>query len=210
MLAEAGAGKEHLTIGGAKEPPVFSKPVRFNPSRLRRVFSFGLQLFTTIGMNQPPREKIEFRAAAPEDAAAIRALTREAYAKWVPAIGREPLPMSTDYEQAIPTHRFDLLFVEARLVGLIETAQQEGGLLIVNVAVAPSRQGRGYGGRLLRHAEALASSLGVREIRLYTNEKFAANVALYHRFGYRVDREEPFMGGTTVHMSKRLPNGTHS
>ena len=159
-------------------------------------------------MNQSPQEKIEFRAAVIEDADAIRALTREAYAKWVPIVGREPLPMSADYQQAIRTHRFDLLFVEERLAGLIETTPQEGGLLVVNVAVAPSQQGRGYGGRLLRHAEALASSLGLFEMRLYTNEKFAANVALYRRFGYQVDRVEPFMGGMTVHMSKRLLIGT--
>ena len=159
-------------------------------------------------MNQSRQEKIEFRAAAIEDAEAIRALTCEAYAKWVPVIGREPLPMSADYEQTIRTHRFDLLFVEERLAGLIETTPQEGRLLIVNVAVATSQQGRGHGGRLLRHAEGLASSLGLFEMRLYTNEKFAANVALYRRFGYQVDRVEPFMGGMTVHMSKRLLTGT--
>ena len=159
-------------------------------------------------MNPSPHEKIEFRAAAIEDVDAICALTREAYAKWVPVIGREPLPMSADYQQALRTNRFDLLFVDERLVGLIETAPQEGGLLIVNVAVRPSQQGRGYGGRLLRHAEALASSLGLFEMRLYTNEKFAANVALYRRIGYQVDREEPFIGGMTVHMSKRLSTGT--
>ncbi len=159
-------------------------------------------------MSQSPLEKIEIRIAVTEDADAIRALTRKAYAKWVPVIGREPLPMSADYEEAIRAHRFDLLFVDRRLVGLIETSPQPGALLIVNVAVAPSQQGRGYGGLLLRHAEALASSLGFLETRLYTNEKFAANVALYRRFGYQLDRVEAFMGGTVLHMSKRLPAGT--
>jgi len=35
------------------------------------------------------------------DASAIRALTREAYAKWVPVIGREPKPMMADYAKAV-------------------------------------------------------------------------------------------------------------
>jgi GNAT superfamily N-acetyltransferase len=157
-------------------------------------------------MNQP--EQIEIRAARAEDAETSRALTREAYAKWVPTIGREPLPMVADYERAIREHKIDLLLVDQRLVGLIETSPQADALLIVNVAVAPAQQGRGYGGLLLRHAETLALSSGLPEMRLYTNEKFAANVALYRRFGYQLDRMEPFMGGVTVHMSKRLPAGT--
>ena len=40
--------------------------------------------------------------------------------------------------------------------------------------------------------------------RLYTNRLFAANVALYLRSGYAIDREVPFWGGVKVHMSKRV------
>ncbi|RVC49448.1 GNAT family N-acetyltransferase, partial [Mesorhizobium sp. M00.F.Ca.ET.038.03.1.1] len=36
---------------------------------------------------------IRFRTAEAADAAAIRDIVRAAYAKWVPVIGREPLPM---------------------------------------------------------------------------------------------------------------------
>ncbi|HEY4251977.1 MAG TPA: GNAT family N-acetyltransferase, partial [Roseomonas sp.] len=71
-----------------------------------------------------------------------------------------------------------------------------------NVAVAPAFQRRGHGRRLMAHAETLAAELSLPELRLYTNGLFAENVALYRRLGYRVDREEPFRGGTVVHMSK--------
>jgi hypothetical protein len=47
------------------------------------------------------------RIAEASDADAIRTLTREAYAKWVPVTGREPLPMRVDYAEAVKTHRFD-------------------------------------------------------------------------------------------------------
>ena len=63
---------------------------------------------------------VELRKAGAGDAAAIRALTREAYAKWVPLIGREPRPMTADYAQALKTHRFDLLYAGGRLAALIE------------------------------------------------------------------------------------------
>jgi GNAT superfamily N-acetyltransferase len=98
----------------------------------------------------------------------------------------------------------DLLFVGAGLVALIETVNKADHLLIENVAVAPPFQGRGCGKLLLDHAERLATSLGLPELRLYTNQRFVTNIELYGRLGYAIDREEPFMGGFKVHMSKRL------
>lgn len=78
-------------------------------------------------------------------------------------------------------------------------------LLIVNVAVSPTHQGHGYGRALLGYAEEVTQSLGLKEVRLYTNGSFADNVRLYKRVGYRVDREEVHpQFGATVYMSKRL------
>lgn len=147
------------------------------------------------------------RTATAADAAAIRDLTRAAYARWVPVIGREPLPMRADYEAAVRDHRIDLLLVGGRLVGLVEMIDGGDHLLIENVAVDPTVQGRGHGRRMLDHAEAVAAHLGRGEMRLYTNKSFAANVAIYLRHGYVVDREEPFMEGFTVYMSKTLAKG---
>ena len=147
---------------------------------------------------------IELRQAVAADAAAIRALTRSAYAKWVPLIGREPKPMAADYDAAVAKHRFDLLYVDGTLAALIETILAADHLLVENVAVSPSFQGRGLGRKLMAHAEEFAASSGLDEIRLYTNQRFAENVELYRRLGYRVDREEVLPVGTVVHMSKRL------
>jgi hypothetical protein len=76
----------------------------------------------------------------------IRVLTREAYAKWVPLIGREPLPMLADYAEAVQKHRIDLLYLAGDLAALIEMIPQTGHLLIENVAVSPAFQRRGGGG----------------------------------------------------------------
>ncbi len=150
------------------------------------------------------RESVELRRAVAADAAAIRELTREAYAKWVPVIGREPKPMTADYAEALRTNRFDVLFVDGKLAALIETVVQADCLLIENVAVSPAFQGRGLSRQLMAHAERLAASLGCGEVRLYTNKLFAENLHLYRSLGYRVDSEEPFKGGWRVDMSKRL------
>lgn len=150
------------------------------------------------------REDLSLLPATAADADAIRVLTRDAYAKWVPVIGREPLPMRADYAAAVRKHRIDLLRLDGRLVALIEMVPQPDHLLIENVAVAPGFQGKGFGRRLLAHAEQVAASLGHDEIRLYTNQSFAGNLRLYQALGYRIDREEAFMDGFTVHMSKHL------
>jgi hypothetical protein len=54
----------------------------------------------------------QIRSATPADAAAIRNIVRAAYAKWVPALGREPLPMQADYERAVREHQIDLLYID--------------------------------------------------------------------------------------------------
>ena len=147
---------------------------------------------------------LELRQAAAPDASAIRALTREAYARWVPVIGREPKPMTADYVEAVRNHRIDLLYVDGGLAALVEMIPQADHLLIENVAVLPDFQGRGLGRKLMAHAERVAASLGHHETRLYTNKLFAANVQLYRKLGYRIDREEAFKGGFAVHMSKSI------
>ena len=149
-------------------------------------------------------QKIEMRRGLYSDVTAIRDLTRAAYAKWVDLIGREPRPMTADYEAAIQKHRFDLILVEGTLAGLIETVIQFENLLIENVAVLPSFQRRGLGRALLTHAEGLAASSGIKQIRLYTNRLFAENIDLYARLGYRMAREEAMAGGIAVHMTKNL------
>jgi ribosomal protein S18 acetylase RimI-like enzyme len=142
------------------------------------------------------------RTATPADAPAIRDLTRRAYARWVPVLGREPLPMTADYEAAVRRHRFDLLVSGERLLALIETRVEPQRLLIVNVAVDPALQQQGLGPRLLDHAETLARAQALPRLALYTHEKMAKNVALYQSLGYAVDRFEPIADGRVVHLSK--------
>jgi GNAT superfamily N-acetyltransferase len=148
---------------------------------------------------------IQFRPAERADAAVIKDIVRAGYAKWVPVIGREPLPMRADYDKAVAEHPFDVAVEDGRVVGMIETMLEDDHLWIENVCVAPDAQGRGIGRLLLERAEQKAREAGRFELRLLTNGAFEANVLLYKRHGYTIDREEPFMGGMTVYMSKKLP-----
>ena len=147
---------------------------------------------------------ITMRTALPEDAAAIRALVRAAYAKWVPIIGREPRPMTADYDAAIHDHRFDLIEEAGQLIALIETEARPDHLWIENLAVLPEAQGRGFGRQLLTHADMLALDAGFTELRLLTNGRMATNRALYRSHGYVETAEEPFMESSVIYLSKRL------
>jgi len=155
-------------------------------------------------MTQSEPANVSIRRAAAADADRVRRLTRASYAKWIPVIGREPLPMAADYERAVRDHFVDLMFVGTELAGLVETVNQGDHLLIENVAIGPAFQRKGYGGLLVAHAEQVARSLQLPELRLYTNAQFAGNVDFYRQHGFAVDREEPFKGGITVYMSKRV------
>lgn len=145
------------------------------------------------------------RRAVPADAGLVRALTRAAYAKWVAIVGREPRPMTADYERALTEHLIDIFERNGDAIALIEMKAETDHLMIVNIAVAPDQHGHGIGTRLLQHAEDVARALGLGEMRLYTNERMTANIALYARRGYREERREPAGTlGTVVHMKKSL------
>ena len=146
---------------------------------------------------------MKLRRALPADAAAVRELTREAYSKWVPVIGREPLPMRADYDRAVRDHIVVLCEDGARLVALVELIAGDDHLLIENLAVRPGEQGKGLGALLLAHADVVARSLNLPEIRLFTNAAFATNISFYARRGYNEYRRGTMVpGSVTVFMRK--------
>jgi N-acetylglutamate synthase-like GNAT family acetyltransferase len=144
------------------------------------------------------------RRARGKDASAVTALVRRAYGKYVARIGREPKPMTADYHAAIAAHQLWVLEEAGALVAVLELIPAADHMLIENVAVEPLEQGRGVGRRLMAFAEAEARRQGLRELRLYTNERFTENLALYARLGYSVTRREPFKSTQIVHMAKQL------
>ena len=148
--------------------------------------------------------EIHLSRATPSDAPAVRQLVRAAYAKWVPLMGREPMPMLADYDVAVREHEVDLAYVEGALVALIELIVTPDHLFIENLAVAPGQQGRGLGRALIAHAERRAQQLGLPKLCLLTGQVMQSNVRFYQSLGFQIDRTEPFMGGFTVHLSKTL------
>lgn len=150
-------------------------------------------------------QRAAFRRAGAADAPAVRQLTRDAYAKWIAVIGREPLPMQANYDKAVQNHWIDLIEQNGVLVALIEMIPKADHLYIENIAVAPQSQGQGLARWLLERANTLAHHSGLAELRLLTNKAFASNLALYARLGFEITAEVPFPGGgTTVYFRKSV------
>jgi N-acetylglutamate synthase-like GNAT family acetyltransferase len=130
------------------------------------------------------------RRAGAEDAQAIRDLTRQAYAKWIPVIGREPFPMTADYQLAVARHWIDLLEEGKELLGLIEMIPQADHLFIENLAVSSGYQ---KGGAVLP------------EVQLATNKAFSSNLTFYQKRGFELyDSKTLPDGGTMVRFRKRV------
>lgn len=171
-------------------------------SRAGFLIGIAVALSILLATGHSRRMSETIRIATIDDAPAVTALTRSAYSKWVSLIGREPLPMKADHAAHIRDHRADLLFVGQDLAALVETIQREDDVLIENVAVDPSFQKRGYGRKMVAHAEKLACAAGLSTVRLYTNERFEENLRLYGSLGYEVERKEALNGGVVIHMMK--------
>ena len=149
-------------------------------------------------------DAVSLRRAVPADAAAILAHVRAAYAIYIPRIGREPATMSADYAESIANHQVWIAEAADQLTGVLVLVAHDDHLLIENVSVDPAAQGQGIGQRLLRHTEEQARRQGKSEIRLYTNELFTENVALYLWYGYTETERAEMYGQTQVFMRKSV------
>jgi molybdopterin-guanine dinucleotide biosynthesis adapter protein len=149
--------------------------------------------------------RMSTRRANKLDATAIQKLTRDVYAKWVPAIGREPLPMQANYGKAVEDHWIDLMERDGELLALVEMIPHGTFLFIENLAVAEDWQGKGLATRLLQHVEQLARSAGLAEVQLATNQAFTSNLHFYESRGYVAYETKPFhRGGIGVRFRKVL------
>jgi len=154
-------------------------------------------------MTEPGPSTVLRRAVA-ADAPAITELVVAAYRHYEPLIGRTPLPMLAHYEDAVRQHEVWVLVADGELVGVLELEPRADHLWIENVAVLPAWQGRGLGRRLMLHAEDEARAHGLGEIGLLTNERYAANIAMYTRYGYREVDRTPHQGTDLVWFRKTL------
>ncbi len=146
---------------------------------------------------------MRIRRGEASDQAAIESIVQRAYGVYVPRIGLRPGPMEDDYAERIE-RGVVWIAEEGTTVGLIVLVEQDGALLIENVAVDPDSQGEGIGGALLDFAEDRARAAGLDTVSLYTHEKMSENLAIYVHRGYIETERRAQSGFSRVFLDKRL------
>ena len=96
------------------------------------------------------------RQALLDDAAAVTACVRAAYAVYVERIGREPAPMAADHAALIAAGAVWVATEAGAVSGVLVLHAQPPAMFVENVAVLPQRQGHGLGRELLAFAEGRA------------------------------------------------------
>lgn len=134
----------------------------------------------------------------------MRQLARLAYGTYVDRIGREPAPMTSDYEQIASSGMAILVWRESRVDGMLVFSLDAEDLLVENIAVSPQAQGAGLGSALLAEAERIAGKKDKQWVRLYTNEAMVENLAFYPRRGYLETHRSTVDGYSRVHFAKQL------
>jgi ribosomal protein S18 acetylase RimI-like enzyme len=142
------------------------------------------------------------RQATAADVPSVQRLVAAAYAKYAGRMDRPPAPVLADYHAAVRAGHVWVL--GAPIIGVIVLTEDDGSLLIENVAVHPSAQGRGLGRALLEFAEQQAAARGLARLTLYTNEVMVENLEIYVSLGYRETGRRGESGYRRVFMEKPL------
>ena len=137
------------------------------------------------------------RKAESNDEPEIRNCAEQAYARYVPLMGRKPAPMVADFAAQIAAGEVYVATDDQdAFQGFIVFYAEEDHILLENVAVLPRAAGRGVGRELIGFCENSARQRGMNAVHLYTNEKMIENLSIYPRLGY-------------VEVARRTENGFH-
>jgi ribosomal protein S18 acetylase RimI-like enzyme len=142
------------------------------------------------------------RRATAADLTAIKALIDAAYARYLIRMDKPPGPMLRDYGPSIDAGA--TWVAGSPIVAVLTLYPRDDHLLIENVAVHPSAQGRGLGRALMSFAEEEAARRGLTRTTLYTHEVMTENQAIYARLGYAEVERRAEDGYRRIYMEKRL------
>jgi predicted N-acetyltransferase YhbS len=147
---------------------------------------------------------------APEDAASVAALIRAAFA--AQPVVTDPLPSALRVTEADVVANLlagggAVAMVTNVLAGSALWTEQNGGLYLGRLAVAPAWRRRGVARALVAAAEAVARSAGLPVMRLSTRLVLLDNRRLFATCGFVETAREAHPGyaePTFVNMEKRL------
>ena len=144
------------------------------------------------------------RPATKLDVPRITEIAREAYAPYVPRIGRKPMPMVADFAAHINRNECIVIEIDGLVEGYLIRYPEDMSIQIENIAVAESSQGKGLGRILIEDTEQFARADGKDSVTLYTNIHMIENLTFYPRLGYKEIDRRTDQGFSRVYYQKRL------
>jgi len=149
-------------------------------------------------------DTFQIRPATPEDVSAIAACAQEAFAIYVPRMGKKPAPMLVDYRACLDEHIVHVAEEAGGIVGFIVLREHGQAILLDTVALLPSSQGKGLGRKFMEFAENFAVKRGKPEIFLYTNQLMTENQSFYAKAGYSEYDRKVEDGFARIYYRKKL------
>jgi GNAT superfamily N-acetyltransferase len=145
------------------------------------------------------------RQAVAGDEPEVRECAEQAYARYVPLIGRKPAPMAADFAAQINAGDVYVAIDEREIFqGFIVFYAEKDHILLENVAVLPRAAGHGIGKALIAFCENAARQRGFNAVHLYTNEKMIDNLSIYPKLGYHEVGRRTEDGFNRVYFEKSL------
>ena len=143
--------------------------------------------------------EFRIRIAEPDDLDGITEVVEAAYsplADDIPDLPNVTDDLADELEEGVTW----VADIDERVVGVLLSFAQEGGLNIANLAVHPDASGCGIGRALMNVAETFVRTEGGLELRLTTHRDIPNNVAFYEGLGWVVIERD----GVKVFMIKDL------
>lgn len=141
------------------------------------------------------------RSARVADTACIQHCIRLAYAEALSRIDDLP-DVSEGIAEDIKTRGVCVAATETDILGVIVFDRVADVMMIFNLAVAPTAQGRGIAGRLLDVAERAAQEKALTRLRLRTHRQMQQAVRMYLHLGWTVTEQS----GNGLTMERILPS----
>ena len=145
---------------------------------------------------------VTIRLAKPNDAEAIAATLRAAFAEfeqlYTPAAFSATTPAVAQIGGRFAEGPIWIAELEDTVVGTIAAVPHGLELYIRSMAVRPAARGSRIGARLLGTVEAFAIAHQYRRLLLDTTPFLLAAVQLYERHGFRYTGQEPDLFGTRL------------
>ncbi|MFG2222715.1 GNAT family N-acetyltransferase [Streptomyces sp. NPDC048644] len=147
---------------------------------------------------------VVLRPARPEDSRQMASLAQEAYGKYVDLVDEPPAPTLLDYEDVAAAGRTHVAVDAGEIVGMVTVEPSDPHLILRNLAVRPSCQGKGIGKKLVSLVENMAQVADLKGVRLWTRAEMIDNIAFYERLHYAITHSEQTAEANRVFFCKEL------